>query len=119
MTLLTPGARDGLLGDADIGARTISLYIRTCAAEPTAQLATIWAYEAGQFVPVETWNSAKAAAWRTLRNARRLTSAIQLRQDVAAVYAFWQTGSTRYWQSPVSPPSPSQLSALAPYLVVS
>lgn len=115
VTLVTAGPRDGLLGDADAGKRTVTLYVRSCASESTSQLALVWAYEAGQFVPTSSWGAAKQLAWETLRGAGHL-SAVQLTQDVAAVFAYWQTGTTSSWQSTVSPPSSGKLAALVPFL---
>jgi hypothetical protein len=116
VTVITQGARPGLLGSSDASARTLTLYVRGCSEEPTLQLAVVWAYEAGQFIRTETWDSSTMSRWRQLRHTSALASAAQFKQDAAAVYALWQTGSTRYWQSPVAPPSLSQLSQLVPYL---
>jgi hypothetical protein len=118
VTLLTDGPRQGLLGDSNPSARTLTLYVRSCADEPTLQLASVWGYEAGQFIPVQLWDSAKQSKWQQLRGSGTLSYA-QTKQDAASVYAFWQTGSTRYWQSPITPPSFQQLSKLVPFLTTS
>jgi hypothetical protein len=118
VTLVTAGPRQGLLGDSDASARTLTLYVRSCGEEPTIQLASVWGYEAGQFIPVQLWDSAKQSKWEQLRGSGSL-SYTQTKQDAASVYAFWQTRSTRYWQSPVAPPSFSQLSKLVPLLHMS
>jgi hypothetical protein len=99
-----------------LSARTVTLFVRSCADEPTIQLAFVWGYEAGQFVPVQTWSSSTVAQWAHLRGISGTPSQTLLRQDAASVYSFWQTGSTRYWQSPITPPSASQLQSLTPYL---
>ena len=108
-----------MLGAADLSARTVTLFVRSCADEPTIQLAFVWGYEAGQFVPIQIWGSATTARWEHLRGMSSTSSQTQLRQDVASVYAFWQTGSTSYWQSSVAPPSTSQLQSLVPFLKTS
>lgn len=118
VTLITAGPRQGLLGNADASAKTVTLYVRGCADEPTLQLASVWAYEAGQFVPVQLWDSAKQSKWEQLRGSGNL-SYNETKQDAAAVFMYWQTGSTRYWNSPVAPPAFSQLSKLAPFLTFS
>lgn len=118
VTLITEGPRQGLLGASDAQARTLTLYVRSCSEEPTIQLAVVWGYEAGQFITTETWSSSTRSRWNQLRGSS-FSSSAQFKQDAASVYAFWQTGSTRYWQSPVAPPSYSQLSKLVPYLKVS
>lgn len=115
-TLITDGPRQGLLGAADLSARTLTLFVRSCAEEPTIQLAVVWGYEAGQFIPVQTWSASTVARWAHLRGISGTPSQTLLRQDAASVYALWQTGSTRYWQSSVAPPSSSQLSSLVPFL---
>ena len=116
--LITAGPRQGLLGEANAQARTLTLYVRSCSQEPTLQLAVVWGYEAGQFIRTEAWDSATMSRWNQLRGSS-FSSSAQFKQDAAAVYAFWQTGSTQYWQSPVAPPSFSQLSKLVPYLKTS
>jgi hypothetical protein len=118
VTLVTAGPRQGLLGDSNASARTLTLYVRDCADEPTLQLASVWAYEAGQFIPVQLWDAAKKSKWAQLRGSGAL-SYNELKVDAASVYAYWQTGSVRYWQSPVPPPSSSELSRLLPYLTTS
>lgn len=116
--LQVEGPRQGLLGASDAQARTVTLYVRNCSQEPTLQLAVVWGYEAGQFIFTERWDSKTRSQWNQLRGSNFSTSA-QFKQDAASVYAFWQTGSTQYWQSPISPPSFSQLSKLVPYLKTS
>lgn len=116
--VVAAGPRAGTLGTADYTSRTVTLYVRSCADEPTLQLAVVWMYETGQFVSVEKWDEATRAQWRQLRGAPGLVSTDQLRQDVAAVFAYWQTGTTKWWQSPVAPPSASRLSSLVPYLKI-
>lgn len=118
MTLQIEGPRQGLLGSSDAQARTLTLYVRSCSAEPTLELAIVWGYEAGQFIHTEAWSSSTRSKWNQLRGSSFASSA-QFKQDAASVYAFWQTGSTSYWQSPVAPPSFSQLSQLVPYLKTS
>ena len=118
MALQIEGARQGLLGSSDAQARTLTLYVRSCTAEPTLELAVVWSYEAGQFIRTESWSSSTRAKWNQLRGSNFASSA-QFKQDAASVYAFWQTGSTSYWQSPIAPPSFSQLSQLVPYLKTS
>jgi hypothetical protein len=118
-TLITSGPRQGLLGASDLSARTVTLFVRSCANEPTIQLAFVWGYEAGQFIPTQTWSSSTSARWAQLRGIHGTPSQTLLRQDAASVYAFWQTGTTRYWQSPIAPPSASQLQSLVPYLKTS
>jgi len=118
VSLHIEGARQGLLGSSDAQARTLTLYVRSCSAEPTLELAVVWGYEAGQFIRTEAWSSATRARWNQLRGSS-FASSDQFKQDAASVYAFWQTGSTRYWQSPIAPPSYSQLSQLVPYLKTS
>jgi hypothetical protein len=118
VTLITAGPRQGLLGSADAQARTLTLYVRSCSQEPTLQLAVVWGYEAGQFIRTETWDAATRTRWNNLRGSS-FTSSAQFKQDAASVFAFWQTGSTQYWQSPVAPPSFSKLSQLVPYLKTS
>jgi hypothetical protein len=76
----------------------------------------VWGYEAGQFIPTQTWSSSTQAHWAQLRGMSGTPSSTLLKQDAASVYAFWQTGSTRYWQSSVAPPSYNQLSSLVPFL---
>jgi hypothetical protein len=115
VTLITAGPRQGLLGDADASARTITLYVRSCADEPTLQLAAVWGYEAGQFIPVQLWDTAKQSKWEQLRGSGTL-SYTQTKQDAASVYTYWQTGTTRYWNSPAAPPTAGQLSKLVPFL---
>ena len=105
-----------MLGASDLSARTLTLFVRSCANEPTIQLAFVWGYEAGQFVPVQSWTSSMTSRWAQLRGISGTPSQTLLRQDVASVFAFWQTGSTRYWQSPIAPPSASRLSSLVPFL---
>lgn len=117
-TLVPAGPRPGLLGASDLSARTLTLFVRSCADEPTIQLAFVWGYEAGQFVPIQTWNPSIMERWARLRGISGLPSQTLLRQDVASVFAFWQTGSTRYWHSPMAPPSSSQLSLLVPHLEI-
>ena len=118
-TLITDGPRQGLLGASDLSARTVTLFVRSCADEPTIQLAFVWGYEAGQFIPIQNWSSSTTSRYAQLRGMSGTPSQTLLRQDVASVYAFWQTGSTRYWQSPISAPSASQLQSLVPYLKTS
>ncbi len=118
-TLITEGPRQGLLGSSDFNARTVTLYVRSCADEPLIQLAVVWGYEAGQFIATERWDAATRSKWRELRGTTGLATSNELKQDAASVYAFWQTGSTKYWQSPLAPPSFSQLSKLVPYLKTS
>jgi len=118
-TLITDGPRQGLLGASDLSARTVTLFVRSCADEPTIQLAVVWGYEAGQFIPTQTWSSSTISRYAQLRGISGTPSQTLLRQDAASVYAFWQTGSTRYWQSPIAPPSASQLPSLTPYLKTS
>lgn len=118
VTLITAGPRQGLLGASDAQARTLTLYVRSCSEEPTLQLAVVWGYEAGQFIKTEVWDSATRSRWNQLRGSS-FTSSAQFKQDAASVYAFWQTGSTQYWQSPIAPPSFSKLSQLVPYLKTS
>ena len=112
------GGRQGLLGASDAQARTLTLYVRSCSDEPTLELAVVWGYEAGQFIHTEAWDSSTRSHYNQLRGTS-FTSSAQFKQDAASVYAFWQTGSTQYWQSPVAPPSYSQLSHLLPYLKTS
>ena len=116
VTVVTAGPRAGLLGNADAANRTVTLYVRSCAEEPTIRIAVVWAYEAGQFIPTETWDSSTRAHWEQMRGISGSASATQLKQDAAAVYAFWQTGTSSPWQSPYPPPPASQLSQLASYL---
>ena len=97
----------------------MTLFVRSCANEPTIQLAFVWGYEAGQFIPTQSWSSSTTARYAQLRGINGTPSQTLLRQDAASVYAFWQTGSTRYWQSPIAPPSTSQLQSLVPYLKTS
>jgi hypothetical protein len=118
VALQIEGARQGLLGSSDAQARTLTLYVRSCSDEPTLELAVVWGYEAGQFIRTEAWSSATRARWNQLRGSS-FVSSDQFKQDAASVYAFWQTGSTSYWQSPIAPPSYGQLSQLAPYLKTS
>ena len=115
VSVVTAGSREGTLGTADLASRTVSLYLRSCAEEPTSKLAIVWMYEAGQFIDVDSWDTATRDRWRQLRGAD-LTSSSALLQDAAAVYTYWQTGSTESWQSPVAPPSPSRLGQLVPFL---
>ena len=115
MSVVTAGARQGTLGTAYLGSRTVTLYLRSCAEEPTSKLAIVWMYEMGQFVDVDSWDTATRDHWRQLRGAS-LASSSELLQDAAAVYTYWQTGSTESWQSPVAPPSPSRLTQLVPFL---
>jgi len=117
--LIVEGPRQGLLGSSDANARTVTLYVRSCSDEPLIQLAVVWGYEAGQFIATERWDSATRSKWRQLRGTTGLATSNELKQDAASVYAFWQTGSTKYWQSPLAPPSFSQLSKLVPYLKTS
>jgi hypothetical protein len=114
--VVTASGRQGLLGASDPIARTLTLYVRSCAEEPTVQLAFVWGYEAGQFIPTETWGSSRQARWAQLRGISGTPSSTVLKQDAASVYAFWQTGTTRYWQSPIAPPSSQLLSSLVPFL---
>jgi len=116
VTLITQGPRQGLLGASDASARTLTLYVRSCADEPAVQLAVVWGYEAGQFIRTETWDSATRSRWSQLRGTSALVSDAQFKQDAAAVFALWQTGTTKYWQSPVAPPSLSRLPQLVPFL---
>jgi hypothetical protein len=116
VTVVPAGPRDGTLGTADFASRTVTLYVRDCAKESAAQLAVVWMYEAGQLVDVNSWDSATRARWRQLRGGASLDSNDQLRQDVAAVFAYWETGSTSSWQSPVPPPPSSKLPALSTFL---
>jgi hypothetical protein len=109
------GGQQGLLGASDAQARTLTLYVRSCSDEPTLELAVVWGYEAGQFIRTEAWGSSTRQRWNQLRGSS-FASSDQFKQDAASVYAFWQTGSTRYWQSPIAPPSFSQLSQLVPFL---
>jgi hypothetical protein len=109
------GGQQGLLGASDAQARTLTLYVRSCSDEPTLELAVVWGYEAGQFIRTEAWGSSTRQRWNQLRGSS-FASNDQFKQDAASVYAFWQTGSTRYWQSPIAPPSFSQLSQLVPFL---
>lgn len=118
-TLITDGPRQGLLGSSDLVARTLTLFVRTCANEPTLQLAFVWGYEAGQFIPTQSWNASTISRYVQLRGVSGTPSQTLLRQDAASVYAFWQTGSTRYWQSPVAAPAAGQLESLAAYLHIS
>ena len=118
MALQIDGPRQGLLGASDAQARTLTLYVRDCSAEPTLELAVVWGYEAGQFIRTESWDSATRARWNQLCGSS-FSSSAQFKQDAASVFAFWQTGSTQYWQSPVAPPSYAQLSRLVPYLKTS
>ena len=118
VTVITAGPRQGLLGSSDFAARTLTLYVRTCTEEPLIQIASVWGYEAGQFIKTEAWDAATRSHWNQLRGSS-FTSSTQFKQDAASVYAFWQTGTTRYWQSPVAPPSYKQLSSLVPYLKTS
>jgi hypothetical protein len=113
--VITAGPRSGTLGTADLSARTITLYLRSCAEESTTRLAVVWMYEAGQFLDVQSWSADKQNQWRQVRGAA-LGTTTELQQDVAAVFAYWQTGTTEAWQSPVAPPTPSRLAQLAPYL---
>ena len=78
----------------------------------------MWGYEAGQFIHTEAWSSSTRAKWNQMRGSS-FTSSAQFKQDAASVYGYWQTGSTSYWQSPIAPPSFSQLSQLVPYLKTS
>jgi hypothetical protein len=112
-------ARAGTLATADYSARTVTLFVRSCAQESLTQLAVAWMYETGQFVAVEKWDASTQAQWRQLRGTSSLATTAQLRQDVAAVFAYWQTGTTQFWQSPVPPPSSGQLPALARFLRIS
>ena len=114
-TVVTAGPRSGTLATADPPSRTITLYLRSCAEEPTQRLAVVWMYEAGQLLDVRSWDSSTQNRWQQLRGAT-FGSTLDLQRDVAAVFAYWQTGSTEAWQSPVAPPSPSRLNQLAPYL---
>ena len=114
-SVITAGPRSGTLGTADLAGGTITLYLRSCAEESVTRLAVVWMYEAGQFLAVQSWDAAKQDRWRQLRGAR-LRTTTEMQQDVAAVFAYWQTGSTEAWQSPVAPPAPSRLAQLAPYL---
>jgi hypothetical protein len=114
-SVVTAGPRSDTLATVDAGSRTVTLYLRDCADETTTRMAVAWMYVTGQLIPVETWDSAKQARWRQLRGAS-LGSTLQLRQDVAAVFAYWQVGTTQSWQSPVPPPSRAQLAQLAPFL---
>lgn len=118
VTLITDGPRQGLLGSSSFPDRTLTLYVRSCPDEPLLQLAVVWGYEAGQFIKTEVWDSATRSHWNQLRGSS-FTSSAQFKQDAASVYAYWQTGSTSYWNSPVPPPSFSKLSQLVPYLKTS
>lgn len=117
--LITAGPRSGLLGAADPNARTLTLYVRSCAAEPTTEIAVVWAYEAGQFIQTEKWDSSTVSRWTHDRGISGTPSSTALKQDAASVYAFWQTGTARYWQSPYSPPPYGQLSSLSTFLQTS
>jgi hypothetical protein len=114
-SFVTAGSRTGTLGTADLASRTVTLYLRSCAEEPASKLAIVWMYEAGQFIDVDSWDTAKRDRWQQLRGAS-LPSSQALLQDAAAVYSYWQTGSTQSWQSPVPPPSAGQLAELATFL---
>lgn len=118
VSLITAGPRQGLLGASDAQARTLTLYVRSCSEESTLELAVVWGYEAGQFIKTEAWDSGTRSRWNQLRGSN-FSSSAQFKQDAASVFAFWQTGSTQYWQSPVAPPSYNKLSQLVPYLKVS
>ena len=115
VSLVTAGPRGDTLATADIGSRTITLYLQPCSSEPMQRLAVAWMYEAGQFIDIEGWDDSTKARWRQLRGAS-LPSNLELRRDAASVFAYWQTGTTQGWQSPVSPPSPSRLAELATFL---
>ncbi len=115
-SVATAGPRTGTLATADIGARTITLYLRDCSEETPVQLAVAWTYVAGQFVDVEGWDAATRDRWRHLRGGAALATTTELRQDAAAVFAFWETGTTKWWQSPVAPPPPKRLPTLAKFL---
>ena len=112
------GPRDGVLGAVDPHQRTLTLYVRSCSEEPTTQIAVVWGFEAGQFIKSEGWSSSTKSKWNQLRGSS-LSSKAEFKRDAAAVFGFWQTGTTSYWQSSVTPPSYSQLSQLVPYLKVS
>jgi hypothetical protein len=118
-SVVTAGARDGTLGTADLSDRTVTLYLRSCAEESATKLAIVWMYEAGQFVDVDSWDKATRDGWRLLRNGAALDTTTDLRQDVAAVFGYWQLGTTEAWQSPVAPPAASLLPKLATYLHMS
>jgi hypothetical protein len=115
-SVVTAGPRDGTLGTADLSDRTVTLYLRSCAEESATKLAIVWMYEAGQFVDVDSWDKATRDGWRLLRNGASLDTTTDLRQDVAAVFGYWQLGTTEAWQSPVAPPAASLLPELATYL---
>jgi hypothetical protein len=115
-SVVTAGARDGTLGTADLSDRTVTLYLRSCAEESATKLAIVWMYEAGQFVDVDSWDKATRDGWRLLRGGAALDTTTDLRQDVAAVFGYWQLGTTEAWQSPVAPPAASLLPKLATYL---
>ena len=114
-TVVTRGPRSGTLATADPPSRTITLYLRSCAEESTQHLAVVWMFEAGQLLDVRSWDSSTQGKWEQLRGAS-FGSTLDLQRDVAAVFAYWQTGTTQWWQSPVAPPTPSRLAQLAPYL---
>lgn len=114
-------SRPGLLGVADGGTKTVTVYVRD--GRPTRLVAADYAHEVGHAVDFTYGTDDRRAQWMDIRGygqqtwfgCNMCTDYQTPAGDFAEVFAYWRVGSV--WRSQMAgPPDQAQLQRLVPLM---
>lgn len=115
-------ARSDVLGMADLQARRIDVYVRSCAKQSDALLLHVVAHELGHLMDAIRMNDELRAQWMAARGIPASTPWFGCSRckdfatpagDFAETYAQWQRGATTNRSQMAPAPSRAQLASLA------
>lgn len=115
-------ARSDVLGMADLNARRIDVYVRSCAKQSDALLVHVVAHELGHLVDAIRMNDELRARWKAARGipagtpwfgCSRCSDFATPAGDFAETYAQWQRGASTNRSQMAPTPSTAQLASLA------
>ena len=115
-------ARPDVLGMADLHARRVDVYVRSCATQSDTLLLHVVAHELGHVLDATRMNDDLRARWMAARGipagtpwfgCSRCSDFATPAGDFAETYAQWQRGATTNRSQLAPPPSRAQLASLA------
>lgn len=115
-------ARSDVLGMADLNARRIDVYVRSCAQQSDALLLHVVAHELGHLVDAIRMSDDLRARWKAARGipastpwfgCSRCSDFATPAGDFAETYAQWQRGASTNRSQLAPTPSTAQLASLA------